>query len=387
METKSLSAGATLALAVALWAAPALAQDYPTKPVRIVVTFPPGGSSDVTARALSVPLQKNLGQAVVVDNKPGAGGTIAASEIFRAAPDGYNLLLSNTTPISLAPFMLSPQPYNSIKGFTHVALVATVPDVVMAHPSVPAKTMAELMEWVKAQGKKVFYGSGGVGSIGHILGETFKKETGLNIEHVGYKGSAPMITDLIAGRLSFSFDTLPQNVPHIKAEKLRPLAVTSRTRSHVAPDIPTVIEAKMPYLLAENFIGVSAPAQLPPAVLSKLHAAIQTSLDDPALVSRLNDLGLTVRKMSQAEFADVRAAAGAGLGGTRESIGREIRARCFHGFRPALHLLLDEVGELGLRHFPHRQAEVVEPGDKLRDRRARPGSLRAACFTHRQPAS
>ena len=303
METKSLSAGATLALAVALWAAPALAQDYPTKPVRIVVTFPPGGSSDVTARALSVPLQKNLGQAVVVDNKPGAGGTIAASEIFRAAPDGYNLLLSNTTPISLAPFMLSPQPYDSIKGFTHVALVATVPDVVMAHPSVPAKTMAELIEWVKGQGKKVFYGSGGVGSIGHILGETFKKETGLNIEHVGYKGSAPMITDLIAGRLSFSFDTLPQNVPHIKAEKLRPLAVTSRTRSHVAPDIPTVIEAKMPYLLAENFIGVSAPAQLPPAVLSKLHAAIQTSLDDPALVSRLNDLGLTVRKMSQAEFA------------------------------------------------------------------------------------
>ncbi len=303
MKTKSLSEGAMLALAAALWAAPALAQDYPTKPVRIVVTFPPGGSSDVTARALSVPLQKNLGQAVVVDNKPGAGGTIAASEIFRAAPDGYNLLMSNTTPISLAPFMLSPQPYDSIKGFTHVALVATVPDVVMAHPSVPAKTMAELIEWVKGQGKKVFYGSGGVGSIGHILGETFKKETGLNIEHVGYKGSAPMITDLIAGRLSFSFDTLPQNVPHIKAEKLRPLAVTSRTRSHVAPDIPTVIEAKMPYLLAENFIGVSAPAQLPPAVLSKLHAAIQSSLDDPALVSRLNDLGLTVRKMSQAEFA------------------------------------------------------------------------------------
>ena len=219
---------------------------------------------------------------MVVDNKPGAGGTIAASEIFRAAPDGYNLLMSNTTPISLAPFMLNPQPYDSIKGFTHVALVATVPDVVMVHPSVPAKNMAELIAWIKAQNKKVFYGSGGVGSIGHILGETFKKETGLNIEHVGYKGSAPMITDLIAGRLSFSFDTLPQNVPHIKAEKLRPLAVTSRARSHVAPDIPTVIEAGMPYLVAENFIGVSAPANLPPAVLTKLHAAIQTSLDDPS---------------------------------------------------------------------------------------------------------
>lgn len=304
MKTKILSACAMLAVVSALWPTPSAAQEYPTKAVRIVVTFPPGGSSDVTARALSVPLQKNLGQAVVVDNKPGGGGTIAASEIFRAAPDGYNLLMSNTTPISLAPFMLDPQPYDSIKGFTHVALVATVPDVVMAHPSVPAKNMAELINWIKAQDKKVFYGSGGVGSIGHILGETFKKQTGLNIEHVGYRGSAPMITDLIAGRLSFSFDTLPQNVPHIKAEKLRPLAVTSRARSHVAPDIATVIEAGMPYLLAENFIGVSAPAGLPPAVLAKLHAAIQMSLDDPQLVARLNDLGLTVRKMSQAEFAE-----------------------------------------------------------------------------------
>ena len=302
MKTKLQTA--ILALATALAAAPSVAQDYPSKPVRIVVTFPPGGSSDVTARALSVPLQKSLGQAVVVDNKPGAGGTIAATEIARAAPDGYNLLMSNTTPISLAPFMLNPQPYNSIKSFTHVSLVATVPDVVMAHPSVPAKDLAELISWIRAQNKKVFFGSGGVGSIGHILGETFKKELGLNIEHVGYKGSAPMITDLIAGRLSFSLDTLPQNVPHIKAEKLRPLAVTSRARSHVAPEIPTVIEAGLPYLLAENFIGVSAPAELSPAVLKRLHAAIQTSLDDPQLVARLNDLGLTVRKMSQAEFSD-----------------------------------------------------------------------------------
>jgi tripartite-type tricarboxylate transporter receptor subunit TctC len=291
------------ALLAAAAFAPAVAQDYPTKPVRILVTFPPGGSSDVTARALSVPLQKALGQPIVVENKGGAGGTIAASEIVRAAPDGYNLLMSNTTPISLAPFMLDPQPYDSIKGFTHVSLVATVPDVVMAHPSVPAKTLQELLAWIKAQDKKVFYGSGGVGSIGHILGETFKKQYGVNIEHVGYRGSAPMITDLIAGRMSFSFDTLPQNVPHIKAEKLRPLAVTSRERSHVAPDIPTVIEAGMPFLVSENFIGVSAPANLPPAVTAKLHAAIQASLDDEAFRNRMRDLGLTVQKMSQPDFA------------------------------------------------------------------------------------
>jgi tripartite-type tricarboxylate transporter receptor subunit TctC len=290
-------------LAACAISAPATAQDWPTKPVRIVVTFAPGGSSDVVARALSVPLQKALGQPVVVENKPGAGGTIAAGEIARAVPDGYNLLMSNTTPISLSPFMLDPQPYDPIKGFTHVSLVATVPDVVMVHPSVPAKTLPELVDWIKAQNKKVFFGSGGIGSIGHILGETFKKQQSLNIEHVGYRGSAPMITDFIAGRLSFSIDTLPQNVPHIKAEKLRPLAVTSRTRSQIAPDIPTVLEAGMPALVAENFIGVSAPAGLPDAVQKRLHAAIQSSFEDAAFATRLGELGLTLRKMSQAEFA------------------------------------------------------------------------------------
>ncbi len=272
------------------------------------MTFAPGGSSDVVARALSVPLQKQLGQPVVVENKPGGGGTIAASEIARAAPDGYNLLMSNTTPISLSPQMLDPAPYNSITDFTHVSLVATVPDVVMVHPSVPANSLAELVAWVKSQNKKIFFGSGGIGSIGHILGETLKKELSLNTEHVGYKGSAPMITDLIAGRLSFSVDTLPQNVPHIKAGKLRPIAVTSRSRSHVAQDIPTVVEANMPFLIAENFIGVSAPAKLPDAVTKKLHAAIQASMDDPAFATRLNELGLTVRKMPQGEFVEFVAA-------------------------------------------------------------------------------
>jgi tripartite-type tricarboxylate transporter receptor subunit TctC len=301
--TSRRAALAAIAVAATAWLAPAAAQDWPTKPVRIVVTFAPGGSSDVVARALSVPLQKQLGQPVVVENKPGGGGTIAASEIARAAPDGYNLLMSNTTPISLSPFMLDPPPYDSLKAFTHVSLVATVPDVLMVHPSVPAKSLPELVTWIKGQNRKVFFGSGGIGSIGHILGETFKKQEGLNIEHVGYRGSAPMITDFLAGRLSFSIDTLPQNVPHIKAEKLRPIAVTSRARSQVAPDIPTVFEAGHPYLVAENFIGVSAPANLPAPVTKKLHDAIQASMDDPAFVARLGELGLTIRKMSQADFA------------------------------------------------------------------------------------
>jgi len=289
-------------VSAALFAATAHAQAWPAKPVRIVVTFSPGGSSDITARALSVPLLAKLGQPVIVDNKPGAGGSIGATEIARAAPDGYNVLMSNTTPISLSPFMLNPQPYDPVKSFTHVSLVTTVPDVVMVHPSVPAKNMRELVAWIKAQGKPVNYGSGGIGSIGHILGETFRKETGLPIEHVGYKGSAPMITDLMGGTLSFSFDTLPQNVPHMKAGKLRPIAVTSRARAAIAPDVPTVIEEGMPFLVAENFIGISAPAGLPDPVVKRLHAAVQESLDDPNFAKRMGELGLTVRKMSTAEF-------------------------------------------------------------------------------------
>ena len=289
--------------ALLLAAGPAMAQNWPSKPLRIVVTFSPGGSSDIVARALAVPLQGKLGQPVLVENKPGAGGSIGATDIARSAPDGYSLLMSNTTPISLSPFMLDPMPYDPVKSFVHVSLVATVPDVIMVHPSVPARNLKELVSWIRAQSAPVNYGSGGIGSIGHILGETFKKELSLRIEHVGYKGSAPMITDLMGGTLNFSIDTLPQNVPHIKSGKLRALAVSSRSRAAIAPELPTVVEEGMPFLVAENFIGVSAPAGTPEAVTKRLHGAIQESLDDPAFVKRLGELGLTVRKMSQADFA------------------------------------------------------------------------------------
>lgn len=281
----------------------AVAQEWPANPLRIVVTFSPGGSSDIVARMLAAPLQQKLGKPVVVENKPGAGGTLGAAEVARAAPDGYSLLMSNTTPISLSPAMLDAPTYDPVKSFVHVSLVATVPDVVMVNPSVPAKSLKELIAWIKAQPSTVFYGSGGIGSIGHILGETFKKELGLNVEHVGYKGSAPMIQDLMGGRLSFSFDTLPQNVPHMKSGKLRALAVTSRARVQLTPDLPTVVEEGLPSLVAENFIGVSVPAGTPETVQKKLYEAIQASLDDPALVARMAELGLTIRKMPAAEFA------------------------------------------------------------------------------------
>lgn len=289
-------AAATLA---APWAG---AQTWPAKPVRLVVTFPPGGSSDVVARQLGPLLSERLGQAIVVDNKPGAGATIGAAEVARAAPDGYTLMMANTAPVSLSPFMLDPAPYDPLKSFTYVAYVGSVPNVFVVHPSVPAKTIPEFIAWAKAQKDPIPYGSGGVGSIGHIVGELFAKEAGIRLTHVGYKGSGPMHNDLLGGTILFAIDTLPQNVQYQKSGKLRLLAVTSPRRAAMAPDVPTVGELGYPKLLAENFFGIAGPAGLPKPVVDALNKATLAALDDPKLLRNFDELGIAVRKMTPEEF-------------------------------------------------------------------------------------
>ncbi len=280
----------------------ASAQSWPVKPVSIVVTFPPGGSSDIVARLIGGPLQAKLGQPVIVDNRPGAGGTIGAALVAKAAPDGYTLLLSNSAPISISPFMLTTPTYDPVKSFSHVAYIGSVANVFVVHPSVPAKNIAELIAWIKAEPNPVNYGSGGIGSIGHIVGETFKNEHGLKMEHVGYKGSSPMHNDLLGGTIKLAVDTLPQNVPFMKDGKLRALAVTSPARAAMAPEVPSVLELGQKKLVAENFLGVSGPAGLPQAVVARLHAAMGEVLADPVVIKRLEDLGVAGRKMSHAEF-------------------------------------------------------------------------------------
>jgi len=289
-------------LGLALLAAAAAAQTWPTKPVRIIVTFAPGGSSDVVARLISGPLQSKLGQTVIIDNKPGGGGTIGAAEAARAASDGYTLLLSNSAPISISPFMLDKPPYDPVKSFNHIVYIGSVANVFVLHPSVPAKNMSEFIAWLKGQKEAVNYGSGGIGSIGHIVGETFKNDLGLKMEHVGYKGSSPMHTDLIGGRLKFAIDTLPQNVPYIADGRLRAIAVTSPQRAGISADVPTVIEVGQPKLVAENFLGISAPTGAPAAVADRLHAVMAEILADPTMIKRLEDLGIYGRKMSIPEF-------------------------------------------------------------------------------------
>jgi tripartite-type tricarboxylate transporter receptor subunit TctC len=280
----------------------ATAQTWPNKPVRVIVTFSPGGSSDIVARLIGAPLQAELGQPVIIDNKPGAGGTIGAQEAARAAPDGYTLLLSNSAPISISPAMQDQPRYDPVASFSHVAYIGSVANVFVVHPSVPATSLRELVGWIKAQPNPVNYGSGGIGSIGHLVGETLKKDQGLQMEHVGYKGSSPMHNDLLSGTIKLAIDTLPQNVPFIKDGKLRALAVTSPARAPMAPGVPTVLELGQKKLVAENFLGVSGPAGLPRPVVERLHGAMKKSLANPTVAQRLAELGVQGSDMTPEQF-------------------------------------------------------------------------------------
>lgn len=290
------------ALVVTLAPAAANAQAWPTKPVRMVVTFPPGGSSDVVARLIAPLLGERLGQPIVVENKGGAGATIGGAEVARAAPDGYTFMLSNTAPISLSPFMLDPMPYDPIKSFTHVAYIGSVPNVFVLHPEVPAKTVPEFVAWAKDQKAPISYGSGGVGSIGHIVGELFKGEAKIDLQHIGYRGSGPMHNDLLGGTIKFAIDTLPQNVQYQKSGKLKLLAVTSPKRASMAPEVPSVTEIGYPKLVAENFFGISAPAGLPAPIVETMHKHMVAVLQDPRLLKQFDELGIATRAMTAAEF-------------------------------------------------------------------------------------
>lgn len=297
-----------LGVAAALAATPivsrgAMTQQWPARPVKLVVTFPPGGASDAAARVISGPLSEKLGQTVVVDNKPGGGTTIGANFVL-AAKDDHTLMLSNSAPISIAPYLFDKPPYDPLKDFVHVFYIGSVANAFVVRPAVPAKDMKELIAWIKAQGKPVPFGSGGQGSIGHIIGEMFKAELGLSMEHIGYRGAAPMFQDMMAGQLDFAVVTLTEVLPLAKDGKLRMLALTSTQKAPSAPDVPLVTELGHPKLVAENFVGLSVPASFPAAARERLHRAMSEVLADPKIVERLGDLGFVTRRMTSAEFGN-----------------------------------------------------------------------------------
>ena len=284
-----------LLLLAAVLPLPTLAS-YPDKPLRLIVTFAAGGASDIVARTIAEPLAKALGQPVVVDNKPGAGGTIGGLEVVRAAPDGYTLMLSNSTPLSIGPFTVPKQPYDPVRQFTHITMLGIAPVAIMANPKSGPATLKDI-------GKFGNFGSGGPGSIGHIVGEIAKDTMKVSMTHVPYRGGAPMTTDLIAGTIPIGIDVITAYVPMMKSGQLKGLAVTSRTRSALAPDVPTVVELGLPQLLAENYFGVSGPAGLPKEVNDKLVKALADIVADPAIVKRFEELGITTVKMNSGEFA------------------------------------------------------------------------------------
>ncbi len=290
-----------LAGAAAVIALPARAA-WPEKPVRIVVTFPPGGASDIVARVLGEQLAKKLGQPVVVDNRPGAGGSVGGSLVVQAPPDGYTLLLSNSTPVSIGPFALEKLPYDPIEAFTHIASIGAAPCVVMANPAAGLRTLTDVEAQARKAGRLDF-GSGGPASIGHIYGELMKKELGLNLVHVPYRGGAPMTTDLISGIVPIGIDVLTAYLPFFKTGQLIPLAVTSAKRTPLVPDVPSVAElSSYRKLVLDNFFGLSGPARMPADVVARINSACNEVLAQPEIRKRMLDLGITVTPGTPAAF-------------------------------------------------------------------------------------
>jgi tripartite-type tricarboxylate transporter receptor subunit TctC len=284
---------------------PALAQDnWPARTIRIVVTFPPGGSSDIVARVLADVLSQRLPQRVIVDNRPGAGGTLAAAYVAQQPPDGYTWLLSNTAPIVLSPPIYPNVGYDPVASFTHIAYLGSATTVIVVNPRlVPATDMPGLIAWIKAQRVPPGFGTSGAGSVAHIFGEQFQARTGTTLTHVPYRGSAPMQADLLGGAIPLSFDTLPQNIEHIRDGRLRAIAVTAPNRQRMAPDVPTTAEVGYPGLLADNWVAVSGPARLPPAITARIHAEVAAALDLPIVKQRMDEHGFDMRAMTQPQFA------------------------------------------------------------------------------------
>lgn len=305
MPTRRQALMAVLAAPTALHLDLSVAQTaaWPRQPVKLVVTFPPGGASDIVARLLAPVLAQELGQPFTIDNRPGAGSTIGAAAVAHSRADGHTLLMSNSAPLSISPYLLAQSPYDPVKSFKHIAYVGAVPTTFVVHPSVPARTFAELVAWLKAQPAPVPFGSGGLASVGQIVGEQFARLAGVKLLHVPYKGAGPMRTDLLGGQIPLAVDALPQNLPLAQSGQLRLLAVTSPVRAAQAPDIPTVVELGYPDLVAENYVGLSGPAGLDDSVVARLNAAVGKALARADVREKLTQQGFVVATKSSAEFS------------------------------------------------------------------------------------
>jgi tripartite-type tricarboxylate transporter receptor subunit TctC len=279
-----------VALGVALASGGAFAQAWPSKPISLVVPFPPGGTTDVLARALSEKLSQSLGQTVIVENKPGAGATLGTDYVAKSKPDGYTLLVG-AVHHTIASSVYRKLPYDFQKDFAPITEIALVPNVLVVNVNTPAKNVAELVKLAKTQPGKLNYGSNGNGTAQHLIGTQFENMTGSDLVHIPYKGSGPMASDLLGGQITMSFDTITPVLPHIKAGKLRALAVTTAKRSSALPDVPTLDEAGLKGFNIGTWFGVLAPAATPKDVLVRLNTEMVKVIQSPEFRKRMDEIG------------------------------------------------------------------------------------------------
>jgi tripartite-type tricarboxylate transporter receptor subunit TctC len=302
MSTRRSILIATLGIVGTLLSTPSMAQAYPSKPIKLIIPFPAGGATDIVGRVVAQQLGVELGQTVVVDNRAGAAGVIGSESVARAAPDGYTILLSTSSTHTIGPILNPKIPYSPIKDFTPIMYLAASPQVVVVPLSSPAKTMPELIDYIKKNPGKLNFGSAGTGGIPHLSTERFLAMTGTKMTHVPYKGTALAMPDLMAGRLDLMFDSISVSLPHIRDGKVRALAVTSPKPSSVAPDIPTLSQF-VPGYESLTWFGVFGPAGLPPAIQDKLNQALNKAIQNPALLAQFAKLGFDAAGGTPAEFA------------------------------------------------------------------------------------
>ncbi len=281
----------------------ASAQAYPSRPVRIIAGFSPGGGSDIFARLIAAKLQEMWGQPVLVENRVGASGTIGADAVAKSAPDGYTLFLANVSPNAMAPHVIKKLPFDALKSFAPITLIADTPNILVVNPAVPAKNVAELIAYAKAKPGKLTFASSGQGSVQHFAAEMFKLSAGVDIVHVPFKGSGQAMADLIAGNVDINFDTMAAALPSVKTGKLRALAVTSPKRASGAPDLPTVAEQGLPGYAISTWYGLAAPAGTDPAIVTKIQQDVARALQAPDIQKRFADLSAESGGMPPAEFA------------------------------------------------------------------------------------
>jgi tripartite-type tricarboxylate transporter receptor subunit TctC len=288
IERRALLGG----IAAATLASPALAQAWPARPIRLVVGFPPGGTTDIAARILLEPLSRRLGQNVVVENRPGgSGGNVGADVVAKADPDGYTILMQTVSSGAINHGLYRERMPHRPDAMAAVALVVKVPNAIFVTNALPPRTLAELVEYVKARPGRLNIGSSGVGTSLHMTGELLKQAAGIDMTHVPFRGAGPMLQEVIAGRIEVAVDNLPSVIGHLREGRLRPLAVTTNVRSPSLPDVPTTAEAGLPGVEATAWFGVTAPARTPREVVDRLSREVNACLADEAVWQRLADLG------------------------------------------------------------------------------------------------